>query len=123
MAGMNGNGPANAEQAEGRELARLRQARVVRRARRRALTDLGLLLLFVAAAALAAGDAHQALLNALLAAAAGILAFLHRRGRDLCALARADHWRADALEGRGLSLSDWRDGAPLPRWAERRDVA
>ncbi len=99
------------------------QLRLLRRARLRAAVDAALLMAAVALAALLGDSAHEALLLALLASSAGILLFLLRRGRDLSALARADRWRADAVEGRGLDMAAWRAGDRLASWAERRDVA
>lgn len=99
------------------------QLRLQRRARVRAAVDAALLALAVGLAALFGESAHEALLLALLASSAGILIFLLRRGRDLGALARADRWRADAVEGRGLGIAAWRAGDPLPGWADRRDAA
>lgn len=105
----------------GRQMAQ--QARLRRRVRRRAIADAGLIAVAVLLAARLGGDSHEALLLTLLASALGIVVFLHRRSRDLRALARADDWRAEAVAGRGLSLSAWRAGEALPRWAERRDIA
>lgn len=99
------------------------QARLRRQVRRRALSDAVLIAAAVALAARLGGDSHEALLFALLASAAGIVVFLHRRSRDLRALTLADDWRAEAVAGRGLSLSAWRAGEALPGWAERRDIA
>lgn len=117
---MDGDRADGCEPAPSPEERMARQRRLVRRARRRALTDLTLLPAAVLLAALPANGAHQALLYALFAASAGILLFLVRRWRDLGALARADRWRAEAVEGRGLSISAWRAGDPLAGWAERR---
>jgi hypothetical protein len=99
------------------------QQRLIRRARVRAAADTVVLALAVTLAALFGESAHEALLLALLASSAGILIFLLRRGRDLGALARADRWRADAVEGRGLGIAAWRAGDPLPSWDARRNVA
>ncbi|MCG2840760.1 hypothetical protein L6Q21_07185 [Sandaracinobacter sp. RS1-74] len=108
-----------------RRAAQMRQARLAGRVRRRAIADGALLLLLVAAAAFFARDSGsgsgQAVLNALVVVSAGIGLFLYRRGRDLSALARADRWRAEAVEGRGLSLSAWNAGGELSGWEERRD--
>ncbi len=100
-----------------------RQVRLARRVRRRALTDMLWLPAAVLAIALLGRTTHEALLLGMLASSAAILIFLHRRGRDLGALARADDWRAEAVKGRGISLSAWRAGDALPGWADRRDVA
>jgi hypothetical protein len=117
VAARSGSEPTRGEQAIER------QQLLARRVRRRALVDVLLLLALIGGVALATGDAQQALLNAVLASAAGIMLFLYRRNRDLSALARADDWRADAVEGRGLSLSAWIAGERLPVWKDRRDIA
>lgn len=97
--------------------------RLARQVLRRAFLDIALLILMVVAASQFARTAHEALLITLLASSAGILVFLHRRGRDLARLSRADDWRAQALEGRGLSLGQWRAGQSLAGWEDRRDPA
>lgn len=123
MGGAKDNGPIRPAPGDGLGLARLHQAQTVRRARQRALADAALLVLLIAAAMLFARNADEAFVFGLLTASAGIIVFLYRRGRDLDALSRADGWRSDAIEGRGLSLADWRSGAPLPGWKDRRDIA
>lgn len=100
-----------------------RRERLARRVLRRAFTDILLLIALVLGASLLGRTPHEALLLTMLASIAGILLFLHRRGRDLGQLSRADQWRDEALEGRGISLAQWRAGEALGGWAERRDAA
>ena len=100
-----------------------KRERLARQILRRAFADIALLVLIVFIASQFGRTAHEALLITLLASSAGIFLFLHRRGRDLARLSRADDWRAEALEGRGLSLEQWRAGQSLAGWEDRRDPA
>jgi hypothetical protein len=93
-------------------------AMLVRRARRRARTDALLLALATLAAGAVPADPARGLKAAALLLSAGLLIFLWRRGRDLDAVARARAGAQRALDGRGLSLSDWHTGRPLPRRAD-----
>lgn len=89
-------------------------ARLVRRARRRARTDALLLGLATLAAGALPSDPVHSLKAAALLLSVGLMLFLWRRGRDLDAVARARARAARALDGRGISLSDWHAGRPLP---------
>jgi hypothetical protein len=87
----------------------------------RALADSVLVMLLVAGTMLLVPDPHEALLAALVVAATGIIWFLARRERDMARRAAAGRWRADALNGRGVSLAEWHAGAALPA-RNTRDV-
>jgi hypothetical protein len=96
-----------------------RHSAVARRVRTRARCDIVLIGVATGIAAHLAADAHEALLAASLVLSLGILAYVIRRDRDLALFADTARWRDDALEGRGLPLSEWRRGARLPPWDER----
>jgi hypothetical protein len=93
---------------------------MARRVRLRAQVDLLAVTLGTASAALLGSTTHEALLAGSAALSIGILAYVVRRDRDLVALASASRWREQAVEGRGLPLADWRRGAPLQPWPDRR---
>ncbi len=86
----------------------------------RAKIDIVLIGALTGVAAWLAKDSHQSLMAASLALSLGILVYVIRRDRDLTALAGVGRWRDEALEGRGLTLVDWRDGAELEPWESRR---
>ena len=102
------------------DIKTIRQALLERQLRRKALAEGVLLLAAIAAAFLLLPGLKLALLGTLAIGGLGLALFLARRGRDLRQLASADDWRAQALEGRGLSLAEWHAGAELPNWTERR---
>lgn len=97
-----------------------RHRALARRARRRARLDMVLIALATGMAAMAGQGSHQALLAGSLALSLGLLAYVIRRDRDLTALAGVARWRVEALEGRGVSMPEWRDGASLDPWEVRR---
>jgi hypothetical protein len=94
-----------------------------RRLKRRALFDLLLVGLASAAAALLAETAWGALEAAMIALSLGLLAFVIRRDRDLTRHARRGRWRERAVEGKGVSMTAWREGARLVPWGERQGGA
>lgn len=96
------------------------QASLHARMRRKAIAD-GFLLLLLVLLTCSLSDSTETLLrNIILTAGGGIILYLLRRWQDLEALARADRWRSDALQGRGISLEDWHNGRNLAPWTERR---
>ena len=97
--------------------------RLARRVLRRAFADIALLVLLLFLVSQLGRTTDETVLITLLASGAGMFLFLHRRGRDLARLSRADDWRTEALAGRGLSLKQWRAGHSLPGWEDRRDPA
>jgi hypothetical protein len=107
------------------DLSLIAQARqtdaLARRARFRARLDMLLVGTATAAAAFAGGSSHQALMGGSAALSLGILFYVIRRDRDLTALAGQGRWRDDVLKGRGLSMEEWRAGAELKPWDDRRD--
>lgn len=109
---------ADDNQAGGHQVATM--AKLRRRARRRALSDLALTMALATGAALLASDSHGALLVGVSALSLGILFMVIRRSHDAVALARADRWRSEAIAGRGISLADWQNGRELAHWDARR---
>lgn len=99
--------------------ARLHEA-LARRARLRARLDMLAVGALTGVAAWFADGAHDALMSASLVLSLGILFYVIRRDRDFTRLAGVGRWREEALEGRGLSLEDWRSGAELEPWEARR---
>ncbi len=97
-----------------------RHEALARRVRNRARLDIVLIGAATGIAAHLAEGAHQALLAASLILSFGILFYVIRRDRDLTALAGIGRWREEALEGRGLTLKDWRSGAELAPWDVRQ---
>ena len=93
------------------------------RIRRRALVDAIFVVLVTFLVSTPVAQAHDSLLVGIATASVGLLFFMVRRGSDLARV--ADAVRADRLrlEGRSMSLADWRAGKPLPSWSERRDGA
>ena len=91
-----------------------------RSARIRARLDMLIVGSLTAGVAWLADTAHEALMSASLVLSLGILFYVIRRDRDLTRLAGAGRWREEAIEGRGLSLEDWREGAELEPWESRR---
>jgi hypothetical protein len=106
------------------DLTLIAQARrheaLARRARLRAKLDIAAVGLLTAGAAWLADGTHDALMSASLVLSLGILFYVIRRDRDLTRLAGVSRWREEALEGRGLTLEDWRSGAELEPWEARR---
>lgn len=102
------------------ERARESAARMAQ-VRLRAYLDGALVLLVTAGAALLAPAVHEALLAASAALSLGVLWYVIRRDRDLVRLAAESRWRDAALAGRGMQLSEWKQGAPLEAWSVRRD--
>ncbi len=98
----------------------IRQAMLERRLRLKAAAEGLLLFASIAIAFLLASDLKQALLYVLVTAGIGLPLFVARRGADFRRLARADDWRRQALEGRGITLAAWHGGASLPPWTDRR---
>jgi hypothetical protein len=94
--------------------------RLRRRIRRRAQVDAVILVLHSIAFSLLAPDLHDRLLYGVAALSVGILVFMIRRSHDVATLARAERWRGEMLDGRGVSLADWHRGARLPAWQARR---
>ncbi len=108
------------KQVEAREQqSRLHQA-LARRATRRAKLDIVLIALGTGLAAMLCDGTHEALMAGSMALSLGILFYVVRRDRDLTALAGQGRWREEALEGRGLPLEAWRNGATLDPWEARR---
>lgn len=97
-----------------------RSGALARRARLRARLDIVLVGAATAGAAFAGSNPHEALMAASAVLSLGILFYVFRRDRDVSALAGQDRWRDEAVEGRGLSLTDWQAGAELPPWESRR---
>jgi len=88
--------------------------------RRRAIADAAFVVLVTFLVSIPVTQAHDSLLVGIATASVGLLFFMVRRSGDLARV--ADAVRADRLrlEGRGMSLGDWRAGKPLPNWSERR---
>lgn len=97
-----------------------RHEALARRARLRARLDILIIGTLTGVAAWLSDGAHQALMAASLVLSLGILAYVIRRDRDFTELAGVGRWREQALEGHGLSLEDWRSGAELEPWKDRR---
>lgn len=106
------------------DLSLIAQARqheaCARRARLWARLDMLMIAGVTAVVAWLGDSAHEALMSASLVLSLGILFYVIRRDRDLTRLAGAGRWREEALEGRGVSLEDWREGAELEPWEARR---
>jgi hypothetical protein len=111
------------EVATALEARALRRAALTRRVRRRALLDVALVGLLTGTAAAVGATTHEALLAASSALSLGILGYVIRRDRDLVALAAEARLREDAVRGRGITLAQWRSGAPLAAWSARREAA
>lgn len=94
-------------------------ARSRRRLRQRALADALMLTAGVAAAPLLFTELPDRLLAGIAAAGAALVVFLARRDQDLAAAAEAARAARHAMDGRGISLSEWHAGAELPAWAAR----
>lgn len=97
----------------------IRHSALARRVRNRAWLDVVLIGAATGAAAHLAEGTHEALLAASLALSIGILVYVIRRDRDLSVLAGVGRWRDAALEGQGISLQEWKDGAALAPWKQR----
>ena len=67
-----------------------------------------------------AGAGGESLMGATAALGLGILFYVVRRDRDLSRFAAQARWRERAVEGKGVTLSDWKDGAALEPWPRRR---
>lgn len=98
----------------------IQRAMLGRRLKQKAAAEGLLLIAAIMLALLLASSLQQALLHMLAVALIGVPLFLARRNRDLRQLVRADQWRADALDGRGISLAAWHSGEALPRNNSRR---
>ncbi len=98
-------------------------ANLRRRLRWRARLDVLLVAVVAGVAALLAPDNHLALMLAISTLSIGILLIIIRRGEDAIALSRADRWRSEAVEGRGISLAEWQKGRELAGWDVRRQSA
>ena len=94
--------------------------RIRRQARRRAIADMLAVTALVPALAVLGDSTHESLLWGFGALSLGMLFIVIRRGRDAMAIARADHWRAEAVAGRGIGLAEWQDGQQLASWEARR---
>lgn len=88
--------------------------------RRRALIDAAVIVGIAILVSAPAANVVDSLMIGVVAISIGMLLFVIRRGNDLTALARAGRWREDAVAGQGLTLEEWRRGAPVAPWAERR---
>lgn len=90
------------------------------RIRRRALADAAFVVLVTFLVSIPVAQTHDSLLVGIATASIGLLFFMVRRSSDLARV--ADAVRADRLrlEGKGMSLADWRAGKPMPTWSERR---
>ncbi|MGL6042595.1 MAG: hypothetical protein ACRC1J_01590 [Sandaracinobacteroides sp.] len=95
-------------------------AALARQVRQRARIDLLLVAIATAGASLLGSTSHEAVLAGSSALSLGILGYVVRRDRDLVALAASSRWRESAVEGRGMTLRQWRSGAPLKAWTARR---
>lgn len=97
-----------------------------RRVRRRARLDAVLVVAATAGgawlgqASAGAGAGGESLMGATAALGLGILFYVVRRDRDLSRFAAQARWRERAVEGKGVTLSDWKDGAALEPWPRRR---
>ena len=101
--------------------ARARRHEVLaRRARRSAKLDILAVGTLTGVAAWLPDGAHDALMSASFVLSLGILFYVIRRDRDLTRLVGVARWRDEAVEGRGLTLEDWRRGAELDPWETRR---
>ncbi len=89
------------------------------RIRRRAVADAFIVILLTFLVTIPVAEAHDSLLVGIAAASVGLLYFMVRRSTDFSHIAAAVREDARRLSGKGMSLSDWRDGKPLPPWAER----
>ena len=97
-----------------------RHRALARRARWRAKLDMAMLAIGTGMATMIGQSTHEALMAGSLALSLGILAYVIRRDRDLTALAEQGQWRDQALEGQGVPMPAWREGALLDPWEVRR---
>lgn len=89
------------------------------RIRMRARLDAILIVLLTVAAAYLGHTPGESMIGATAALSLGILFYVIRRDRDLSRFARHERWRDRALEGKGVSLAQWKAGAPLEPWPRR----
>ena len=90
-----------------------------RRVRLRARLDAAAVAVATAGAAALGDTAEMAMMAALAALSLGILAYVIRRDRDFSRFAAHERWRERALDGKGVSLSDWKAGATPQPWPRR----
>ncbi len=64
-------------------------------------------------------EPYEALLVALVIGSVAIVWFVARRERDMARRSESTSWRAEALEGRGVSLAAWHAGASPPRHCDQ----
>lgn len=106
--------PATAPQSPAATLGAAR-----RRLRLRAIVDGALLALAVAAVPFLFASTLDALVATLGAGGGAVVLYMARRGNDLERFAREVRARNAGLAERGIPLSAWHAGAPLPPWEER----
>ena len=96
------------------------------RVRRRARLDAVLVVAATAGGAwlgqMSGGAGGESLMGATAALGLGILFYVVRRDRDLSRFAAQARWRERAVEGKGVTLSDWKDGAALEPWPRRQSA-
>lgn len=98
----------------------LEGARLSRRMRWRARMDLVLAGMAATGAVMMGHDVSESVLAGTSALLLAVLWFVWRRSRDLSKVAAHDRWRENAVEGRGLTISQWKTGEKLASWEERR---
>lgn len=89
------------------------------RIRRRARLDAILVMLATVAAAYLGHTTGESMMGATAALSLGVLFYVIRRDRDLSRFARHERWRDLALEGKGVTLAQWKAGLPLEPWPRR----
>ncbi|TPE60568.1 hypothetical protein FJQ54_11280 [Sandaracinobacter neustonicus] len=95
---------------------------LARQVRWRARLDAALVLAFTAGGAWLGQGPGEALMGATAALGLGILFYVIRRDRDLNRLAAHARWRDRAVEGKGITLSEWKGGARMDPWPRRQSA-
>lgn len=90
-----------------------------RRLKLRALADAALLGAGVAAVPFLFSSTLDALVATLGAVGGAVVIYMARRGNDLERYAEEARARNERLSERGIPLSAWHEGAPLPSWEDR----